>query len=168
MQLSALGKAVPGDRDEIVTLIHSVVDHLNRIGIPQWDDVYPNASNVDEDLRKKQLYVVRSQHGIAGIITLNRECDPAYDNGDWTYHGSEFCAVHRLCVAPSMQGQGIGTRMMRMTETMLKEGGIQSVRLDAFSQNPYSLKLYEKLGYRIVGEARWRKGLFYLMEKNLA
>ncbi len=50
---------------------------------------------------------------------------------------------------------------------MLRDRGIESVRLDAFSLNPYALRMYEGLGYKKVGEANWRKGLFYLFEKNL-
>ncbi|MOA00670.1 hypothetical protein D3C78_1200430 [compost metagenome] len=38
---------------------------------------------------------------------------------------------------------------------------------DAFSQNPYALRMYEKLNYHTVGEVQWRKDLFYLMEKKL-
>ena len=101
------------------------------------------------------------------MITLNRESDPDYANGKWHYQGPEYMVVHRLIVCPSAQGQGVGTRMMRMAEAMLRERGIQSVRLDAFAQNPYSLRLYDKLGYRIAGEAVWRMGLFYLMEKDI-
>jgi len=168
MILSALEKALSGDRDEIVLLIYNVVAHLNQNGIPQWDEVYPRASDVDEDLQKEQLYIVRAGRKIAGIITLNRESDPEYQNGDWRYRGPDYMVVHRLCVAPDMQGHGIGTRVMRMAEEMLRRNGVKSVRLDAFSQNPYSLRLYEKLGYRVAGEALWRKGLFYLMEKNIA
>ena len=50
---------------------------------------------------------------------------------------------------------------------MLNEGGKRAIRLDAFSKNPFALKMYIALGYTVVGEARWRKGLFYLMEKVL-
>ena len=168
MTLSALEKASAGDRDEIVSLVLAVVERLNQTGIPQWDEVYPNASDVDRDLQKYQLYIARAGGRIAGIITLNRESDPEYQNGDWEYSGPDYRVVHRLCVSPDMQGQGIGGQMMRMTETMLREQGVKSLRLDAFSQNPHSLKLYQKLGYHVTGEAVWRKGLFYLMEKNLA
>jgi ribosomal protein S18 acetylase RimI-like enzyme len=166
--ISALENAMPGDRDEIVSLILTVVDHLNRIGIPQWDEKYPCASDVDEDLHKGHLYVARAGQEIAGIITLNKQCDPAYQNGGWLYRGPDHMVVHRLCVAPRLQGHGIGAQMMRMAEKMLRESGMKSVRLDAFSQNPYSLGLYEKLGYRIAGEALWHKGLFYLMEKDIS
>ena len=165
MMISALEKATAADRDAIVAIVESATCHLNQTGIQQWDEVYPNAANVDADMRKQQLYVARADGSIAGIITLNQECDPDYKNGAWLYQGSDFMVVHRLIVAPAMQGQGIGAQIMRLAETMLKERGIKSVRLDAFAHNPHSLRLYEKLGYRIVGEADWRKGHFYLMEK---
>jgi ribosomal protein S18 acetylase RimI-like enzyme len=167
MEISALEKAAQSDRDGIVAMIRSATEHLNQTGIPQWDETYPNASNVDADIQKQELYIVRFNGGIAGIVTLNRECDPEYQNGEWEYRGPDFMVAHRLIVSPAVQGRGIGTKIMQMAEAMLRENGIKSVRLDAFSQNPYSLRLYDKLGYRIVGEAVWRKGFFYLMEKNI-
>lgn len=168
MEISSLAKAAPGDRDEIVAMIRSATEHLNQTGIPQWDEAYPNASNVDADIQKRQLYIIRFGGKIAGIVTLNREYDPEYQNGRWEYRGPDFMVVHRLIVSPAVQGRGIGAKIMQMAESMLRESGIKSVRLDAFSQNPYSLRLYGKLGYRTVGEALWRKGLFYLMEKVIA
>lgn len=45
--------------------------------------------------------------------------------------------------------------------------GTYSLRLDAFSENPFALKLYRSLGYRETGTAVFRKGKFYLFEKNL-
>lgn len=54
-----------------------------------------------------------------------------------------------------------------MIEDLLKKQRVQSIRLDAFSLNPYALKMYEALGYEKVGEINWRKGTFYLCEKKL-
>ncbi|MOA35168.1 hypothetical protein D3C78_1565980 [compost metagenome] len=56
---------------------------------------------------------------------------------------------------------------MLLIEDLVKQMGLETIRLDAFSQNPYALRMYEKLHYRTVGEVQWRKGLFYLMEKKL-
>ncbi|HPJ02820.1 MAG TPA: GNAT family N-acetyltransferase [Candidatus Limiplasma sp.] len=168
MTITALEKASADDLDAISALLYGVVAHLNQSGIAQWDEVYPNKANVEKDLQNGELYMARTGGKIAGIITLNRESDPAYQTADWSYTGPDYRVVHRLCVAADMQGQGIGGQMMRLAEEMLINSGMQSVRLDAFSQNPHSLRLYEKLGYRVVGEAVWRKGLFYPMEKNIA
>ena len=168
MTIIALEKASMNDLEAISALLYGVVEHLNQSGIPQWDEVYPNKANVEEDLQNGELYVARAGGKIAGIITLNRESDPAYQTGNWSYTGPDYRVVHRLCVAADMQGQGIGGQIMRLTEDMLVQSGVKSLRLDVFSQNPHSLRLYEKLGYHAVGEALWRKGLFYLMEKNIA
>ena len=167
MEQFVLDKATAADKTEILLLFQRAVEHLDASGIAQWDAVYPHASNVEEDIRNGQLYLVRAESRIAGVITLNQSFDPEYRNAKWTYQGKDFVVVHRLCISPDIQGRGMGTRMMRMAEAMLRENGIQSIRLDCFSQNPYSLRLYEKLGYHTVGEAVWRKGLFYLMEKNI-
>lgn len=47
------------------------------------------------------------------------------------------------------------------------KNGNSSIKLDAFTQNPIALSLYEKLGYKVKGYADWRKGKFVLMEKVL-
>ena len=57
--------------------------------------------------------------------------------------------------------------MLMQIEKEVKATGGTSVRLDAFSQNPYALRLYEHAGYCITGSADWRMGQFVLMEKML-
>jgi ribosomal protein S18 acetylase RimI-like enzyme len=98
---------------------------------------------------------------------LNKDFDNDYLNAKWQYKGTDFIVLHRLCVNLSFQNKGIGTKTMLMIEEYVKNKGIQSIRLDAFSKNPFALKMYAKLGYKKVGEANWRRGLFYIFEKIL-
>ena len=56
---------------------------------------------------------------------------------------------------------------MGAVEAWARERGYRDIRLDAFSLNPQALRMYDRLGYAKRGEAVWRKGLFYLMEKQL-
>lgn len=56
---------------------------------------------------------------------------------------------------------------MQYIEKEVSSMGFQAIRLDAFTENPFALKLYDNLGYSRVGYADWRKGRFYLMEKYL-
>ncbi len=56
---------------------------------------------------------------------------------------------------------------MEYIEAELCKKEIEAIRLDAFTENPNALKLYKNLGYKIVGYADWRKGRFYLCEKNI-
>jgi ribosomal protein S18 acetylase RimI-like enzyme len=45
--------------------------------------------------------------------------------------------------------------------------GRRSIRLDTFAANPGAMALYQKLGYRPVGWAMMRKGVFIGFEKLL-
>jgi ribosomal protein S18 acetylase RimI-like enzyme len=85
----------------------------------------------------------------------------------WNYRGKNFVILHRLCVKAERQNEGIGTKTMIEIERRVKNTGIQAIRLDTFSQNPFALNMYKKLGYKKTGQAHWRKGLFYLFEKQL-
>ena len=98
---------------------------------------------------------------------VNREYDPEYELGAWDHTEGDFCVLHRLCVNPAMQGRGLARQAMARMEKNALEQGFDSVRLDVFSQNLHAQRLYEKLGYRRTGEVRFRKGIFYLMEKGL-
>jgi len=140
---------------------------MDESGIPQWDEIYPNEADFRKDIEKGQMFLCDIGGRIASVFVLNRQRDDEYKNGAW--HGDEDTSkeLHRLCVDPAFQNRGIGVKTVLLAEDLLRKGGIKSVRLDAFSLNPYALRLYEKLGYQRVGEAHYRKGLFYLYEKLL-
>ena len=114
------------------------------------------------------INIFRIDNQIASVFVLNQECDPEYSVGNWKNNDTSFAVVHRLCVNPDFQRTGIGTRTILAAEALLTNMGIKSVRLDAFSENPAALRLYEKLGYQNTGRVNFRKGLFYLFEKSLS
>lgn len=75
--------------------------------------------------------------------------------------------MHRLCVDPKFQHQGIGGQTLQFVKEETKKMKKDAVRLDVFRFNPYAKRLYEKYGFQTTGLAEWRKGPFYLMEKYL-
>ncbi len=52
----------------------------------------------------------------------------------------------RLCVAPDLQGQGLGSRLLRESEEALPEA--REIRLFTGSLSAANLRLYERHGYR--------------------
>jgi len=158
--------ANPADMDAVATLFHDAIDDMNARGIPQWDDIYPTEAILREDLQKGQLYVAETDSRVVAAVVLNEQCDPAYEAAAWETTGP-WVIVHRLCVSPHAQGQGVGRGLMEAVEGWAREHGYAAIRLDAFSLNPHALRMYDRLGYAKRGEAVWRKGLFYLLEKQV-
>lgn len=153
------------DLDEIFAIFRAAIDEMERQGIHQWDEVYPDRDILRRDIIVGQLFIGRIQSKIVCAYVLNSECDIEYQLGDWKYPREYARIVHRLCVHPNYQNQGIARSTMLHIEQQAKLLGASSIRLDAFTLNPYALRLYEKLGYNCVGTVTWRKGDFYLMEK---
>jgi len=164
----AFRKATPDDFDRILCVFKQAIKALRENGIDQWDEVYPDCAVLMEDIRAGGMYVLIRGQEILGVLTANREDYPAYKSGKWTCEADSAAVIHRVCVSPSFQNQGVARKMLLLMEETLLREGFASARLDAFSQNPRALRLYEGLGYKKVGEVPFRKGVFYLYEKPLA
>lgn len=161
-------KAVNTDIEEICTLIKNAIVTMESNGIHQWDEVYPAKEDFLADFNDGNLYVGIVEDKIAVVFVLNKCQDEAYFSADWTYTGDKFCIIHRLCVNPEFQNQGIAGQTLKYIEEKLIREGIKAIRLDVFTQNPFALRLYEKAGFSKTGTANWRMGKFILMEKILS
>lgn len=155
------------DLENVLFIFKSAIELMKIQNIPQWDEIYPNETVLSEDILKKQLYIMNIDEKTASIFVLNKECDNEYKNGNWEFPNAEYTVVHRLCVNPKLQNQGIGKLTMRFAEKIAKDMGAETIRLDCFTKNPFAFSMYRKLGYKVTGYADWRKGRFYLMEKLL-
>lgn len=160
-------KASRNDLKAVTAIFQAAVHHMDEQGIPQWDELYPAEEDLKGDILRSEMMLGLENGAPVCTYTLNRDCDPEYATGTWQYSGPDFRVLHRLCVSPSCQHRGIAAQAMDYFEEMLRAEGCRALRLDVFSRNPYALRLYENRGFRRVGEAQWRKGLFYLYEKVL-
>ena len=158
--------ATPADMQTVYAIFRDAIADMNANGIPQWDEMYPTPGLLEDDLARGELYVADTQDGVLAAVVLNSECDPAYRTAAWQ-GGEPYVVVHRLCVSPHAQGKGVGRGLMGAVEGWARAHGYADIRLDAFSLNPHALRMYAGLGYVRRGEAHWRKGLFYLLEKPL-
>ena len=159
--------AEPNDLEEIMRLIGGAVEEMERTDIHQWDEVYPTKEDMRVDITRGCSYVGIIDGSIAVVYAVNKDCDEQYKNGAWDYDGDGYIVIHRLCVSPEHQHQGIAKETLKHIEDETRRRGTKAVRLDVFCENPYALRLYSGNGYREVGRAHWRKGEFLLMEKLL-
>ena len=155
------------DLNDICTLIEDAIIEMEKHGICQWDHIYPVRSDFYEDIKNNDLYVVLDEDKLVAFYVISKECDEQYGNGCWKYEGDSAYILHRFCVDPKVQNKGIGKAVLEHIEDQIKDMGYQSIRLDVFTKNPYTQRLYCHNGYEIRGYADWRKGRFELMEKRL-
>ena len=169
--MGAMRAARAEDLPAVDSVFRDAIRDMNRNGIPQWDEIYPTPETLHADYEKGDLYVSEDGNGkVVAAVVINADCNPDcrgdYAAASWQ-GGEPYLIVHRLCVSPSAQGKGTGRALMADVEAWARERGYVDIRLDAFSLNPHALRMYDRLGYRKRGEANWRKGLFYLLEKQL-
>ncbi len=162
-----LRPALPEEYEIVLDIFSRAVAQMNRNGLYQWDEIYPDKDILRRDIECGEMYLYVVQQQPIACIVLNEEQDVTYQVVNW-HCGSGRCAVvHRLCVDPQYQNGGVARRMLEAAEELLKRSGYTSVRLDTFSQNPFALRLYERSGYVNRGEIALRKGRFLCYEKRL-
>ncbi len=159
--------AQPSDLPEILSLFRAATVHMDEEGVFQWDEIYPDMSILSDDVAQGAMTLgwIDGRIAVAFVLEYCRQGD--YESANWRYCEPCFAVLHRLCVHPDFQGKGVARKAMDYLERQVLSGDIHAIRLDAFSQNPAALYLYESLGYEKAGEVRYRKGLFYLYEKKL-
>jgi ribosomal protein S18 acetylase RimI-like enzyme len=72
---------------------------------------------------------------------------------DFTLYGAQGIGlIWALRVIPTMQGLGIGTRLIGAAEKLLRDYGFHTAEIGVEASNPDARRLYERLGYVVVRE----------------
>lgn len=58
--------------------------------------------------------------------------------------------VNAVATVPAHRGQGVGTRLLRLAETLARDTGAASIALIVAEGNAAAVRLYDRLGYRTV------------------
>ena len=156
------------DLNELLSLFRAATRQMDKQGIFQWDELYPDEGILSEDVARGNMTIGMIEGRIAVAFMLDYCEDSDYESAHWRCRETQIVVLHRLCVHPDFQGQGIAQQAMNYLENEVRSHGRKTIRLDAFSQNPAALHLYESRGYQKAGSIQYRKGLFYLYEKDLS
>jgi ribosomal protein S18 acetylase RimI-like enzyme len=147
-----LTQAQPNQLEEIVQMYEDVKKVMAKNNVYQWDGDYPNRDVLREDLRQGNLYVIMKDGKVAAAVALDQHTPPEYDEISWRDRSGSYLVVHRLCVNPDFQGQGISKLLVKEIENFAREKGYTSIRLDTQTANEKAMNLYESQGYEKRGE----------------
>ena len=146
-------KCTAADLASVGLFYDKVVSYLDDY--PKWVyKVYPSEASARGTIANGHQFVCCEGEQILGAFVLNDDPQGAYDNADWSTSLSqgEYMVCHTLASDPSLQGRGIGMQMVEYCIRYAKEHGYQAIRLDVVPDNVPARKLYEKCGFRYVGD----------------
>ncbi len=137
---------------DIIVMTRACSASMIENGIYQWNENYPSKKKFENDIERKELYILEIEERIIGTIVISTFMDEEYVPIAWSTPNDKAVYIHRLAVHPHHQRKGYAKKMMRFAETHAKRNGFASIRLDTFSQNHHNQKFYETRGYRKLGD----------------
>lgn len=142
--------ADPAEAGTVLALYKSV------LGTPfcVWDEYYPDASDVENDLARGCLFVLTEPEDGHDVIIGAISICPGNESDEfapWTsLHAAEFA---RVVIRPDRQGRGLARLLVAGIEREIAARGIPWVHLLAAEVNIPAYKTYLACGYKPVGEA---------------
>ena len=157
------------DLEEVFQIYLNAKLELERNGIYQWVKSYPTKTIIENDLKNKVLFVLKSSTNIIGAINISTDQESEYQKVEWKFDDTQVLVIHRLVINPDHQRNGYAQRLMDFAENYAAANKYTSIRLDAYSQNARVLEFYQKRNYDIRGEVSFPKRAFpfYCMEKEI-
>jgi ribosomal protein S18 acetylase RimI-like enzyme len=86
----------------------------------------------------REVYVARDERGVAGFLIL-------------CMTGAFIGYIQTICIHPDRRGHGLGSRMVEFAEQRILAES-PNVFMCVSSFNGDARRLYERLGYRVIGE----------------
>ena len=155
-------KARSDDADEILALYGTVLG-----GPAGWNEEYPCADNVETDIRRGALFVMKNVQGeIIGAIS--EETEPEVEVfGCWDKNLFPAVGLSRLCVRKDMQNRGLSKKLIGFAFDHFAEKGAKGVHILVRPEHVIALASYKKLGFREAGRGKVYGIDFILMERAL-
>ncbi|APG60742.1 GNAT family N-acetyltransferase [Christiangramia salexigens] len=150
-------KAQLKDLPEIKSLTEACATAMIKKGIYQWNEHYPSLEKLQDDIKDGELYILRENSEILGIIVITETMDEEYIPVKWLSANESNIYIHRLATHPKVWGKGYAQQLMDHAENFAKQEGYSSVRLDTFSQNLRNQRFYEQRGYKRLGDIYFPK-----------
>lgn len=149
-------KTTPRDVPFMAAIFDEAREYMRQNGINQWQQGYPNGETVLQDICDgiSYVYVDESDAVFAGAMMMFDRPEPTYAQifeGSWLTENAPYATIHRIAVKSSAKGGGIAGRLMHELEQIIKEAGVNSVRIDTHRDNLSMQRNLAKNGYRYCG-----------------
>lgn len=139
----------------IMEIIDDAKAYLASQNIDQWQNGYPNAAQVENDILKGESYVViNDENQIIATAMFTTNPEPTYKiiEGNWIVDEHQiYGVIHRLAIKKEFRKFGLATYLFDEFHLQLSEKNIKSLKIDTHEDNLGMQSLIKKLGYEYCG-----------------
>lgn len=136
-------------------IIHYAQRYLASLNIDQWQDGYPNETQIKKDIENKESYIVENdEQEVIATFMFTTTGEPTYTtiNGEWlTNTAAIYGVIHRIAVAENCTNKGMATTIITHCEKLLKKQSIASMRIDTHPDNLGMQHILKKINYDYCG-----------------
>ena len=156
-----LRKSVNEDINNIMQIIDKAKEALKEQGIDQWQNGYPNADVIRNDILNNDSYVFIKNNEIVATSAVSFDGEKTYDkiyDGNWISN-DEFAVIHRIAISNKYKGTGIASEIIKMIEAICLDKDVHSIKVDTHEFNIPMQKLLKKNDFKYCG-------VIYLEDKS--
>lgn len=142
---------------DIRSLVNKAYQELSDMGL-NYTATYQDVETTIERMNSGQVFILKKQNQIVATILYSKK--NYFTNKNTAYVG-------QFAVLPELKRQGLGTYLMDHCEQLAQRQGFDGLQLDTAIPATHLVKMYEKRGYKIVGETHWEGKTYrsYIFEK---
>ncbi len=125
------------DIERVMEIITQAQKYFKENGIDQWQNEYPNASVIENDIKNNHSYVLLKNNEIVATVAISFDGEDTYNkifNGSWKSHG-DYVVIHRIAVDNHVKGTGLSSEIITHTTSLAMKKGVRSIKVDTHEDN---------------------------------
>ena len=143
------------DIQSIIQIINDAKVYLKSQKIDQWQNGYPNQTQIERDIANNESYVlINDANQVIATSMFSIRPEPTYKviDGEWKIKESEkYGVIHRLAIDKNHRNKGVASYILNEFHQKLKKLTIRSLKIDTHQDNHEMQYLVKKLGYVYCG-----------------
>lgn len=144
--------------DEVTRFLHAAYRGLAEMGLNYVAATQDAATTRGRIAAAAACWVAHQAGSIVGTICYYGE-SPSADHPDW-YRRGDVSFFGQFGVEPSLQGSGIGSRLLAAAEARAIADAKTEFACDTAEPAHHLVAYYSRLGFRVVGRHRWPHAVY--------
>lgn len=127
-------------------------EFLKSLGIDQWQNGYPDAECIKNDILNEKGFFLIQDNTFIGYMCIDFDGEPAYNNlqGKWLSN-LPYVVVHRMVIDNTLKKKGLASIAFQLVENLAIDRGIESFRVDTDADNKIMQHILDKNGFTYCG-----------------